>query len=137
MHTLKSVGAVLAGFVTVVVLSVVTDFILDSAGIFPPQTDPAAYTGFMLFWALVYRCMYTVAGGYVTAWLAPDRPMRYAVILGIVGTVAGTAGVIFSWELTPHHWYPILLAVTALPCTWLGGWMRVKRNVQLRGSEII
>ncbi len=130
MSKLKSVAAVLAGFVTVVILSTGTDFVLEAAGIFPPQSDPGAYTGFMLFWALVYRCVYTVAGGYVTAGLAPDRHMRHAVILGIIGTVAGTVGVIFSWNLTPHHWYPILIAVTALPCTWLGGRMNVKRYVQ-------
>ena len=130
MSKLRSVAAVLAGFVTVVILSTGTDFVLEAASIFPPQSDPGAYTGLMLFWALVYRCVYTVAGGYVTARLAPDRPMRHSVILGIIGTVAGTAGVVFSWNLTPHHWYPILIAVTALPCTWLGGRMRAKRNVQ-------
>jgi hypothetical protein len=130
MSKLKSAAAVLAGFVTVVILSTGTDFVLEAASVFPPQTDPGAYTGFMLFWALVYRCVYTVAGGYVTARIAPDRPIRHVVILGIIGTVAGTAGVIFSWDLTPHHWYPILIAVTALPCTWIGGRMRAKRNVQ-------
>lgn len=137
MPTLKSIGSVLAGFFTVVVLSVAADTILASAGIFPPESDPGAYTGLMLFWALVYRCLFTIAGGYVAARLAPDRPMRYAVILGIIGTVAGTAGVIFSWDLTPHHWYPILIAVTALPCTWLGGRMRTKKNVQLGTGELI
>lgn len=137
MSKLKSTMAVLAGFITVVILSTGTDFILEGAGVFPPQTDPGAYTGLMLFWALVYRCLYTIAGGYVTAHLAPDRPIRYAVILGIIGTVAGTAGVIFSWELTPHHWYPILIAVTALPCTWLGGRMRTTRDVQIRGGEVL
>jgi hypothetical protein len=130
MSKLKSAAAVLAGFVTVVILSTGTDFVLEAASVFPPQTDPGAYTGFMLFWALVYRCLFTIAGGYVTARIAPDRPIRHAVILGIIGSVAGTAGVIFSWDLTPHHWYPILIAVTALPCTWLGGRMRAKRSVQ-------
>ncbi|MBI5473820.1 MAG: hypothetical protein HY961_15895 [Ignavibacteriae bacterium] len=121
MNTLKSIGAVVAGFLTVVILSVATDAVLESTGLFPPQSEPAAYTAQLLLIALVYRCIYTIAGGYVTARLAPRQPMRYALILGIVGIIAGLGGVIFSWNLTPHHWYPIALVVTALPCTWLGG----------------
>ena len=126
MNTLKSIGAVFAGFLAVVVLSVGTDFVLESLGIFPPQSEPAAYTPGMLLVALIYRCVYTVAGGYVTAWLAPDRPMRHAIILGFVGIVAGTIGAVVAWNLSPHHWYPIALVITALPCTWLGGKLKTK-----------
>ena len=126
MNTLKSIGAVLAGFLAVVVLSVGTDFVLESLAIFPSQSEPAAYTAGLLMVALVYRCVYTVAGGYVTARLAPDRPVRHATILGFVGIVAGTIGVVVSWNLTPHHWYPIALVITALPCTWLGGRLKTR-----------
>jgi hypothetical protein len=41
----KSIGAVLAGFVTVFVLSVATDFVLEKIGFFPPANEPEAYTG--------------------------------------------------------------------------------------------
>jgi hypothetical protein len=121
MSSLKSVWSVVAGFLVVVVLSMATDFILESFGFFPPQSNPGAYTAGLLFIAFLYRCVYTIAGGYVTARIAPNRPMRHAIILGCVGVVAGTIGVVVSWNLTPHHWYPIALVVTALPCTWLGG----------------
>ena len=129
MATFRSIGAVLAGFVTVVVLSIGVDAILESLGVFPPQNEPGSYTAWMLLLATVYRCIATVAGGYVTARLAPDRPMRYAIILGIVGIVAGTVGAIATWNMTSHHWYPIALVVTALPCTWLGGKLKTN-NVQ-------
>lgn len=121
MNNGKSIRAVIAGFLTVVLLSVATDFILETLGFFPPQSEPAAYTAGLLLIALLYRCAYTVAGGYISARLAPDRPMRHAIILGVVGIIAGMIGVAVSWNLTPHHWYPIALVVTALPCTWLGG----------------
>ena len=126
MNTLKSIGAVLAGFLVVVVLSVGTDFVLETLGVFPPQSEPAAYTAGLLLVALIYRCVYTVAGGCVTAWLAPNRPMRHAIILGFVGIVAGTIGVVFAWNLSPHHWYPIALVIGALPCTWLGGRLKTR-----------
>lgn len=121
MKILKSVGAVFAGFLTVVALSVGTDFILESLGLFPPQSEPGSYTAGMLMVALIYRSVYTVAGGYVTARLAPDKSMRHAIILGIVGIVAGSIGAVVAWDLSPEHWYPIALVIGALPCTWLGG----------------
>jgi hypothetical protein len=126
MNTLKSIGAIFSGVVTVVVLSTGTDFILESTGIFPSRTEPGSYTLWMLLLALIYRCVYTAAGGYVTARYAPNRPMRHVIILGIIGIVAATAGTIVTWNLAPQHWYPIALIVTALPCTWYGG--KLKRE---------
>lgn len=124
-NTLKSIGAVLAGFITVVILSVGTDFVLENLGIFPPLSDPGSYVTWMLMFAFAYRSVYTAAGGYVTATLAPNRPMRHVIILGIIGTAAGIVGIIVGWNLS-SHWYPIALAVTGLPFTWFGGKLRIK-----------
>ena len=123
-NTLKSIWAVFAGFVTVAILSVGTDSVLEKLGIFTAP-DQGLFITWMLVLALIYRCVYTVAGGYVTAWLAPDRPMRHTIILGIVGIVAATIGVVVGWNLS-QHWYPISLVITALPCTWLGGKLKTK-----------
>lgn len=123
-HNLKSIGAVFAGFLVVVILSVVTDTILEKTGIFPPPTN-GLFVTWMLLLALLYRSIYTVIGGFVTAWLAPGNPKKLVMILGIVGTIAGTLGVIAGWNLSAH-WYPIALAVTAYPLTWLGGKLKTK-----------
>jgi len=117
--TFKSIGAVLAGFVTVFVLSIATDFVLESLGIFPPL-GTGLFITWMLLLALVYRCVFTVIGGFVTAKLAPKNPMRHAIVLGAIGIVAGIIGTIVGWDLSAH-WYPIALIITALPCTLLGG----------------
>ena len=69
--------------------------------------------------------IYAVAGGYVTAWLAPKNPMRHVIILGCIGIVLGSIGVVVAWNLSAH-WYPLALVITALPCTWLGGKLKVK-----------
>jgi len=119
-RTFKSIGAILAGFIAVFVLSIATDVVLEKLGVFPPQNEPASYVGWMLMLALIYRCAYTVLGGYITATLAPDRPMRHAITLGIIGVIAATLGAIAGWNLS-QHWYPIALIITGLPCTWLGG----------------
>ena len=124
MNTLKKVWAVSAGFLTVVILSVGTDSVLEAVGIFPPPTH-GLFEPWMLALAFVYRSVYTIVGGYVTASLAPINPKRLVTILGILGTVAGLAGVVVGWNLSAH-WYPIALAVTAYPFVWFGGKLKTK-----------
>jgi hypothetical protein len=77
--------------------------------------------------ALSYRIVYTLLGGWLTARLAPRAPMRHVTILAAIGLVAGTAGAIVAITQTfGPNWYPIALAVTAYPCTWLGGRLGVR-----------
>ncbi len=126
MKLLKSIGAVLAGFMAVVILSIVTDFIVESLKFFPPANQSTAYVWWMLLIALIYRTLYTVVGGYVTALLAPNKPIRHTVILGIVGIIAGILGTVANWNMG-NQWYPIMLVVLALPSTWLGGRLFAKK----------
>jgi len=117
----RSVGAVVAGFVAVFVLSLGTDQVLHVLKIYPPWREPMAGALYVL--ATAYRIAYTVLGGYITARLAPFAPARHALILGLVGLVAGILGVIANIakpELGPL-WYSIAVAVTGPPCAWLGG----------------
>ena len=112
----RSILAVVAGIVVVVVLSEATDWLIVKLGFSFNVPDPTK----MFALATFYRCVYAVAGGYVTARLAPSAPVMHAVILGLIGTIPAVAGVIVMWSYG-NHWYPIALAVTALPCSWLGG----------------
>jgi hypothetical protein len=123
----RSVGAILLGFVAVAVLSLATDQLLHVLNVYPPWGEPMHDPRLNLL-ALSYRIVYTVLGGYIAARLAPRNPMRHATILGIVGLVISLAGVFATipMKLGPA-WYPIAIAVTALPCTWLGG-LLYKKN---------
>ena len=87
----RSTGAVAAGFVAIVVLSLGTDQVLHLLNVYPPWGQPMA--GGLFVFATAYRVVYTVAGGYLTARLAPRAPLRHALILGLVGLVPGVAGV--------------------------------------------
>ena len=129
MTILKSIGAILAGFLTVVILSVGSDFILESVGVFPPASDQGLFTTWMLVLAFLYRSIYAVAGGYATAMLAPTNPARHVIVLGVLGVIGGVMGVIAGWNLS-QHWYPIALAVTAFPLVWLGGKLYTMRNTR-------
>lgn len=126
-NPLKSIGAIVAGIMTIVLLSTGTDILLETLGIFPAP-EKGLSVPWMLMLALVYRCAYAVAGGYITAILAPAHGTRHAIILGIIGIVISTIGVVVAWDMSPH-WYPIALAVTALPCTWFGGKLRKEKPV--------
>ena len=119
----KSVGAVLAGLVTIFVTHLGTDQVMHEVGIFPPWGEPM-YDPALNALALAYRCIFSVLGCYLTARLAPRAPMGHALALGLIGTVLSTAGVIATsgMDLGPR-WYPIALAVSALPSAWLGGAM--------------
>jgi hypothetical protein len=122
----RSVIAVVAGFATVVVLSIAADAVLHALKVYPPP-EQGLHDPLLNLLALAYRSVFTVAGGWVTARLAPRAPLRHAFILGVLGLVAGTAGVIASWNLNlGPHWYPIALAVSGPPLCWLGGVLATK-----------
>ena len=123
----RSVVAILAGFLTVVVFSLATDQLLHVLQVYPPWGEPMYDTGLNAL-ALSYRIVYTLLGGFITARLAPRAPMRHVTILALIGLAAGTAGAIVAItqaDLGPT-WYPVALAVTAYPCTWLGGRLAVR-----------
>ncbi|MBC8030215.1 MAG: hypothetical protein H7Z16_08895 [Pyrinomonadaceae bacterium] len=126
MNTLKGIGAVLAGIVFIVVTHTVTDLVLEKLGIFTAP-DQGFHTKWMVMTATIYRTIYTAAGGYVTAALAPNPKMRYVIILGIFGLVTSTLAAIVTipMRLGPA-WYPIALAVLAFPAVWIGGKLRTK-----------
>jgi hypothetical protein len=126
MNILKGIGAILAGMIFIVVSHTGTDYVLETLGIFPRRNEGLHIT-WMVVTATIYRSIFTVVGGYITAALAPDPPMRYVVILGIIGLALGTLAAIVTIPMgLGPAWYPIALAVLALPCVWLGGKLKIK-----------
>ena len=120
MKVIKSVAAVMAGFLVVGILHVATDLVLEKSGVFPSPSQPAALETKYLAIAAIYRNLYNVFGGWLTARLAPTRPIKHAVVLGIIGMLANIAGGIVMWKIGAH-WYPFILAALAVPSCWLGG----------------
>jgi peptidoglycan/LPS O-acetylase OafA/YrhL len=124
----RSVGAVVGGIVVGVVLTLITDVLLHAVGVFPPWGQPVSDGPLVL--ATAYRIVFGIVGSYVAARLAPDRPMRHAMIAGFVGFVVSIVGAVVTWNKGPAfgpHWYPLALIVTALPCAWVGGWLRERQ----------
>jgi hypothetical protein len=121
---------VFSGFIAVVVLSLGTDQVLHVLHVYPPWSEPMNDPGLNLL-ALSYRIAYTIIGSYITARLAPHSPMRHVWALGTIGLLVAVAGAIATipMRLGPS-WYPIALAVTALPCVWLGGFLYRVRHAE-------
>jgi hypothetical protein len=119
----RRILAVLAGLAANAVPASAVDGVLHATGVFPPAGERMADALFVL--ALAYRLVFGVAGSYVTARLAPDRPRAHALVLGGIGVGISLVGMVAMWGAGPA-WYPLALAVSALPCAWLGGTLRAR-----------
>lgn len=119
---LLSAAAIFVGFFSVAALSLATDQLLHVLEVYPPWGEPMYDPGLNAL-ALSYRILFTIAGGYITAILAPHSPMRHVAIVGVLGLLSGSAGAIVAIRMANlgPNWYPIALAVTGFPCVWLGG----------------
>lgn len=125
-----SLGAVMAGLLVNAFLASATDLLLVVIGVFPPLSEfgnPAAYSDSLLLLALIYRTLFGVLGCYITARLAPTRPMAHALALGGVGIVVGIIGAVATWD-TWTHWYSLAIIAVVLPSSWLGAYLRLRQR---------
>ena len=128
----RSIAAVLAGMFVGVLLTIGTDVVLHIVGVFPLWGQSMADFDGALLLATVYRTIYGIAGSYIAARLAPNRPMLHALVLGAIGLAVSIVGTVVTWNRGPAfgpHWYPLALIVLALPQAWAGGKLRL---LQLR-----
>lgn len=118
---IASALAVFGALIGVAIVTTATDQAFHELHVYPRWGQPMPEAGDNVF-ALTYRVLYGIVGGYVAARLAPRAPIGHAFALGplsIVPTVAGAvAAEALMGDLGPD-WYWIALAVTALPCTLL------------------
>jgi len=120
-RTARSAGAIVAGIVAVIALSLGTDQLLHTLEVYPPWGQPMEEPRLLLL-ALLYRTVFGVFGSYLAARLAPSAPMRHALIVGGFGFVMSILGVVaaLTTDLGPL-WYSVAIAVVTLPGAWLGG----------------
>ncbi len=124
-NTWKDIGPVSAGLLSAALLSIITDEIMHGSGVFPPKGQPMADSLFVL--ATIYRCAFQSFGGYLTARIAPTKPMKHVWILACLGQVLSLLGILAWKEMGPAGgplWYPLALVATAIPSVWIGGWLQ-------------
>jgi hypothetical protein len=125
----QSAGALIAGFIVNVALSLGMDVALRAAAILPALGVPMTDAQSLL--ATVYRTLIAILGSYVVARLAPHHPLEHALVGGAIGMVLAAIGAAATWNqgLGPH-WYPLALVVLALPTAWAGGKIRELQKPQ-------
>ena len=117
----QSIGAVLAGFVSIFAVTTAVDVALHAAHVFPAWGEYTPSGPLLL--ATSYRLVIHAAGSYLTARLAPARPLLHALVLGAIGFGLSIAGAVAFRGLGPA-WYPLALVATAPLCAWAGGRLR-------------
>jgi len=126
----RSLAALFAGLFLNAALSTGTDVVLSLAGVFPELSEYGkadSFTNPMLALALLYRTLFGVLGCYVTARLAPRRPMFHSLLLGAIGVAIGVVGAITMWDAS-SAWYGIALILVALPAAWVAGSIAQRRG---------
>jgi hypothetical protein len=75
-NVLRSIVAIVVGFLSVVVLSLGTDQLLHVLKVYPPWGDPMPQPALNAL-ALSYRIVFTIFGSYLAARLAPRDDSRF------------------------------------------------------------
>jgi hypothetical protein len=130
MRILRTLGAVLLGFVVASLVMMVVESI-NGRVLFPElgklaesmkdreairalvaSAPKAALLVVILGWALG-----SFAGGWVAAQVARHEPLQAGLILGLLLT---GAGILNNWMIPPPLWFRIATWLVFLPCTWAG-----------------
>jgi hypothetical protein len=132
---LRSVLAVVVGFMVTLVASVGTDVVLVL--LLPHSfTEGKPPSLGLSLGILAYCFVYVVLGGYVTACIARRAEVRHALTLGGIALAIGVAMTLPALfrhgdgHETPG-WYIAVTLGYVLPATALGGWLRA---MQRRGA---
>jgi len=121
---LRTILAVLAGWLTTGVLVVCFDLVLRKMlpndyreGQIPPDWVTAM--------VLATSCLFSVPAGFVTAKLGKSDPSRHVVYLILWGLLMGIVSAVMSWGQI-QWWYQIGLIVLWVPMVLLGGRLAMK-----------
>lgn len=119
----RSILAIVTGFLVIGALSFGADAVLRQ--IMPTAFDAAGRAGSVavLLLTMAYVAVFAIAGCYLAARLAPNRPMRHALILGVLGLVFNIAGSVAVWDTAPA-WYHVVSLLMVMPYAWIGGKLR-------------
>ncbi|MYA32145.1 MAG: hypothetical protein F4164_11765 [Gemmatimonadales bacterium] len=125
---LRSVAAVILGFVALTLGSVLTGRLLLSLFGVDPGADPGAA---FIFTSLGVRLAVTVLAGFLAALAAPRAPRLHAGVLAAIlvfFSLASLAGLSASGDPYGPAWYPIAMLVIGPVGVLIGGSLRPRRR---------
>jgi hypothetical protein len=117
-------AAVLAGYIAIGALVVLTDQIFAAAipGFRTMATQPLYYFVIVSF----TDTLYSAAGGYLCAAIASAAVGRATLALMIFGEIMGVVAVVLGWKSQPH-WFGLPLLVLFPLGVWCGSRLRSGR----------
>jgi hypothetical protein len=126
-------AAVLAGYVAIGILVVLTDqiFALAVPGFRAMSPPPLYYFEILTF----TNTFYTIAGGYLCAVIARAAVRNATLALMIFGEIMGAVAVVLAWHTEPH-WYAFALLVLYPPAIWCGSRLRSKGTEPVMVSRV-
>lgn len=119
----RSILAIVTGFVVIGALSFGADAVLKQ--MMPGAFDATGRVNSVpvLLLIMAYVAIFAIAGCYLAARLAPNKPMRHALILGVLGLIFNIAGSAAMWNTAPA-WFHLVSLVMVMPYAWIGGKLR-------------
>jgi hypothetical protein len=129
----RIIGAVLAGYVAVGILVVLTDLIFAAAvpGFRAMTPAPLYYFVTLTF----TNTLYSIAGGYLCAAIARASVRTATLGLMIFGEIMGVVATVLSWRTEPH-WYAFGLLVLFPLAVWIGSKLRSRGAKQILVSGV-
>ena len=137
MRVLRSVGAVVAGFVVASIVMMIVEAL--NGRVFYPELAKAAEgvtdrdvlrqllatapVGALLV-VIVGWALGSTAGGWTAARLAGRSPVTHGLVLGALLTCAGVAN---NLMLPPPLWFRVVGLLVFLPCAWFGARSAARR----------
>ena len=116
----RSIVAVVVGFLVIGALAFGTGKLVQAT--WPAQVDAAGTptTTVMMLVQLLYVGVYAIFGCWLAGRLAPGRPMRHALLVGVLGLALNVAGALALRDTAPT-WYLAAGVLTTMLWAWLGG----------------
>jgi hypothetical protein len=118
----RSILAIVAGFMFIGALARVTGTTLQTAGVFPAVGEPVTDVARVLL-ETAYVAVFAITGCWLAALIAPSRPMRHALILGLLGLAFNVIVAVATWGQRPT-WAVLLNLALVMPYAWIGGRLR-------------
>lgn len=126
-NSLLMVLGVLGGYAIMLVLSPSTTALIhwmwpETAGDNPPE--------FYIYIDVLYSTFYLVVGAYIAAWIA--RTITAPIILGTIFCIFGIIAISTGLDRIHPMWYQWFFIIIPIPAAWLGGRLRISRNLSGR-----
>ena len=132
----RSIVAVVVGFLVIGALAFGTGRLVQAT--WPARADAAGTptTTLMMLVQLLYVGVYATFGCWLAGRLAPSRPMRHALVVGVLGLALNVPSALVLRDTAPA-WYLAAGVLTTMLWAWLGGRIAERQGSSRRPATAV